>query len=86
MQSLELKRLSHKGAQTQGEKQAEMCKMAAWLSQKGVRWLRGRSRSVQFSSVAQSCLSLRPHESQHARHPCPSPTPGVYSNPCPPSR
>ena len=30
--------------------------------------------------------SLRPHESQHARPPCPSPTPGVYSNPCPSSR
>ena len=24
--------------------------------------------------------SLRPHESQHARPPCPSPVPGVYSN------
>ena len=30
--------------------------------------------------------SLRPHESQHARHPCPSQTPGVYSNSCPSSR
>ena len=28
--------------------------------------------SVQFSSVAQSCPTLRPHESQHARPPCPS--------------
>ena len=27
--------------------------------------------------------SLRPHELQHARPPCPSPTPGVYLNPCP---
>ena len=36
--------------------------------------------SVQFSSVAQSCPTLRPHESQHARPPCPSPTPGVHSN------
>ena len=27
--------------------------------------------------------SLRPHESQHARPPCPSPTPGVYPNSCP---
>ena len=27
--------------------------------------------------------SLRPHESQHARPPCPSPTPRVYSNSCP---
>ena len=35
--------------------------------------------SVQFSSVAQSCPnSLRPHESQHARPPCPSPTPRVH--------
>ena len=30
--------------------------------------------------------SLLPHESQHARPPCPSPTPGVYSNSCPSSR
>ena len=41
---------------------------------------------IQFSSVTQSCLTLRPHESQHARPPCPSPTPGVYPNPCPLSR
>ena len=36
---------------------------------------------LQFSSVTHSVVSdsLRPHESQHARHPCPSPTPGVYS-------
>ena len=42
--------------------------------------------SVQFSSVAQSCPTLRPHESQHARPPCPSPTPRVHSNSCPLSR
>ena len=30
--------------------------------------------------------SLQPHEPQHARPPCPSPTPGVYPNPCPSSR
>ena len=35
---------------------------------------------VQFSSVAQSCHSLRPHEPQHARPPCPSPTSGIYPN------
>ena len=40
--------------------------------------------SVQFSHSVMSD-SLWPHESQHARPPCPSPTPGVYSNPCPPS-
>ena len=42
--------------------------------------------SVRFSSVTQSCPTLRSHESQHARPPCPSPTPGVYSNSCPSSR
>ena len=36
--------------------------------------------SVQFSSVVQSCLTLRPHESQHARPPCPSPSPRVHSH------
>ena len=35
--------------------------------------------SVQFSRSAVSD-SLRPHESQHARPPCPSPTPGVHSD------
>ena len=37
------------------------------------------------SSIAQSCLTLRSHESQHARSPCPSQTHGVYSNSCPSS-
>ena len=41
--------------------------------------------SVQFSLSVVSD-SLRPHESQHARPPCPSPTPGVYPNSCPSSR
>ena len=38
---------------------------------------------IQFSSVTQSCLTLQPHELQHARLPCSSPTPGAYSNSCP---
>ena len=41
-----------------------------------------RETSVQFSrSVVFD--SLRPHEPQHARPPCPSPTPGVHPNPRP---
>ena len=51
-------------------------------------WVAIESRSLapsvqfQFSrSVVSS--SLRPHEPQHARPPCPSPTPGVHPNPCP---
>ena len=43
-------------------------------------------QSVQFSSVAHSCPTLRPHESQHARPPCPSPTPGIHSDSCPSSQ
>ena len=44
--------------------------------------------SVQFSSVAQSCPTLwDPMGSkQHARVPCPSPTPGACSNLCPSSQ
>ena len=40
---------------------------------------------VQFSCSVVS-NSLQPHELQHARPPCPSPTPGVRPNPCPSSR
>ena len=40
-----------------------------------------------FSSVPFSCSvesdSLQPHQPQHARPPCPSPTPAVYPNSCP---
>ena len=41
--------------------------------------------SVQFSRSVTSD-SLRPHELQHTRPPCPSPTPGFHPNPCPLSR
>ena len=46
------------------------------------------SLHLEFSSVqslSPFLSSLRPHESQHARPPCPSPTPGVYPNSCPSS-
>ena len=47
-------------------------------------------KSIQFSSVQFShsvlSYSLRPHELEHARPPCPSPTPGIYPNPRPSSR
>ena len=41
--------------------------------------------SVQFSRSVMS-NSLQPHGLQHTRLPCPSPTPGAYSNLCPLSR
>ena len=40
--------------------------------------------SVQFSRSVSD--SLRPHESQHARPPCPSPTSGVHPDSCPSSQ
>ena len=47
-------------------------------------------KKVQFSSVHFSCSfvsdSLRPHESQHTRPPCPSPTPRVHLNSRPSSQ
>ena len=46
----------------------------------------GKNTQVQFSSVAESCPTLQPHESQHARPPCPSASPGVRSDSCPSSQ
>jgi len=41
--------------------------------------------NIQFSCSVVSD-SLRPHESQHTRPPCPSPTPGGHPNSCPSSQ
>ena len=45
--------------------------------------IRLRSDQISLSIVSDS---LRPHESQHARPPCPSPSPGVHSNSRPSSQ
>ena len=44
--------------------------------------------SLSLSQFSRSVVSdsLQPHESQHARPPCPSSTPGAHSNSCPSSR
>ena len=47
--------------------------------------IEGKSRSVQFSHSVVSD-SLRPHETQHTRPPCPSPTPRVHSDSRPSSQ
>ena len=50
------------------------------------KWFKGAgTHSVQFSLSVVSD-SLWPHESQHTRPPCPSPTPGVRSDSCPSSQ
>ena len=60
--------------------------ISRWMDKKAVvhkyNWIFG---SVHFSCSVVS-YSLRPHESQHARPPCSSPTPRVYSNSCPSSQ
>ena len=49
-----------------------------WLKQKAFI-----SHSFQFSTLAQSCLTLCDHGPQHSRLSCPSPTPRACSNLCP---
>ena len=42
--------------------------------------LQFRHRDFQLSQSLSRVLTLQPHGLQHARPPCPSPNPGVYSN------
>ena len=53
------------------------------VSQKEKHQYSIRSDQISCSVVSDS---LRPHESQHARPPCPSPTPGVHSDSRPSSQ
>ena len=46
-------------------------------------WSFNFSNSCYCCSVTQSCLTLQPHGLQHARLPCPSPSPRACSNSCP---
>ena len=62
-----------------------------WKKREGTRhicMISQRALSVDIlgcCSVVKSCLTLQRHGLQHARLPCPSPTPGACSNPCPSS-
>ena len=56
---------------------------------RGVSQPRGPHTTVALSSLFSCSVvsdSLQPYQQQHARPPCPSPSPGAYSNPCPSSR
>ena len=63
---------------TKGIREKKKVKLYNVMDEKNIK--------LQFSSVTQSCLTLQPHELQHSRPPCPSPTPGVHPNSCPLSR
>ena len=74
-------------------------KESAWRAEKSPGWVSGsrgyfnlfscsptKHRYLIFSSVQLVMSdSLRPHEWQHTRPPCPSPSPGVHSDSCPSS-
>ena len=62
-----------------------VCRKGVKLEGEEVLRLSPCSGTVQFSRSVISD-SLWPHELQHARPPCPSPTPGVHPNSCPSSR
>ena len=62
--------------------QAHMRRKKKWVRQ--LFALNAADSSVQFRRSVVSD-SLRPHESQYARTPYPSPTPGVHSDSCPSS-
>ena len=72
----ETKQKQHPAVDGTGDgSQVRCCKEQYCMGTSNVRFI----SSVQFSSSVVSD-SLRPHELQHARPPCPSSTPGVHSN------
>ena len=71
---------------TEVEVNAPEIHVPTWNNQKILfKAFKDQIRSDQISCSVVSD-SLRPHESQHARPPSPSPTPGVHSNSCPSSQ
>ena len=63
-----------------------MCRVISWVVEIHIHlFMYYQCSLVQFSCSVMSD-SLWPHGLQHTRPPCPSPTPGVYSNSCPSSR
>ena len=75
----------HNSTITLGEtwKQPKCPSIDEWIRK--MWYMRTVEFSVQFSRSVMSG-SLQPHESQHARPPCPSQTPRVHSNSCPSSQ
>ena len=81
--SLQSKRLSRVFSNTTVWKhQFFSAQPSLWSSFHIHTWLLEKTL-VQFSSVTQLCLTLRPQGLQHARLPCPSSTLGAYANSCP---
>ena len=58
--------------------------ISRWKHECSSPWVESSGGDFQFSHSVMS-NSLWPHGLQHARLPCPTPTPGVYANSCPSS-
>ena len=70
------------GYSSWGRKESDMIELVRMHNVALTIFLYSNFSSVQFSCSVMS-NSLQPHGLQHARPPCPSPTPGVHSNSCP---
>ena len=67
MSGITLKYFSKKNTVNERTDETNLAKYQKLLKQDGKHWC----------SVAQLCLTLQPHGLQHARFPCPSPSPRV---------
>ena len=89
-------RQGDEGGRQEGRGFGELWVICVWGGSEVVLWAGFDLEEAQWLSAGVvmapvfSCSvvsnSLQPHELQHARPPCPSPTPGVYSNSCPLNR
>ena len=80
---LKTKTRSHGLLHLQGKQVNQDTNCYHWLKTNMICHLRLRPSQFSLSILSDS---LRPHEPQHARPPCPSPTPRGYSNSCPSSQ
>ena len=57
-----------------------------WVYDRPLGFYNVQSDQIKSDQSFSRVHSLQPHESQHARPPCPSPTPGVHSDSRPSSQ
>ena len=76
-------------AESEEELKSLLMKVKEETLKAGLKLSIQKTKIMASSSIQFSCSvvfdALRPRESKHARPPCPSQTPGVYSNSCPSS-
>ena len=77
-------------AESEEELKSLLMKVKEESEKAGLKLNIQKTKIMAFTSIQFSCSvmsdSLLPHESQHTRPPCPSPTPGLHSDSCPSSQ